>query len=229
MNINIDNALVEYQTRKQLLGRLRAEKQRLMTAVEKFYSQPMRGEDNAAQTLEEVIATFDSVINAGDWNSSLFLRNTISPLKQMREQAQQLYAQLRGQISNEAVPAPALASGMIKVYISIFQHKAHNVKDWETQLHALPHYVLGRPIYRDETAVQQALRAKLVQTSDAYVCVGVPENAVQTGEFHPLQNDKQGNHLLQLVPGAVKSENILEFVYQDRRYHFLNGQLVEKI
>ena len=97
-----------------------------------------------------------------------------------------------------------------------------------TAIAVLAAIYFGRPIYRHEAAVQQAMRTKLVQTSDAYVCVGVPETAIQTGEFHPSQMDKQGNALLQLVPGSVRSENILEFVYQDKRYYFIDGKLIEK-
>lgn len=226
---NIKTELAEYQARKQLLGRLHAEQQHIIVAIEKFYSQHTRHEAGALQALEEMIAAFDRVITAGDWDSSLFLRNTVKPLKNMREEARQLREQLLGNVKSEAVAAPVLAPGMIKVYIAVFQYKAHNPKDWEPQLRSLPQYILGRPIYRDEIAVRQALRAKLVQTSDAYVCVGVPETAIQTGEFHPSQSDKQGNALLQLMPGSVQSEHILEFVYQDKYYYFIDGKLIEKI
>jgi intracellular multiplication protein IcmQ len=225
-NITVD--LSEYQARKQLLGRLHAERQQIITAIEKFYSQRAQHEDDALQALNEMITAFDRVIAAGDWNRSLFLRNTIKPLRKMRDEAQQLREQLLGHVVHEPITAPNLAPGMIKVYIAVFQHKAHSPRDWEPQLRSLPQYILGRPIYRDEAAAQQALRAKLMQNADAYVCVGVAETAVQTGEFHPSQNDKQGNTLLQLVPGSVRSENILEFVYQDRRYYFIDGKLIEK-
>jgi intracellular multiplication protein IcmQ len=225
---NTRTELEAYQTRKQLLEQLHAENQQIIVAIEKFYSQNARHEAGALQTLEEVITAFDRLLAAGDWNNSLFLRNAIKPLKNLREQACQLREQLLGHVKSEAIVAPVLAPEMMKVYIAIFQYKAHNSKDWEAQLRSLPQYILGRPIYRDESAVQQALRAKQVQTSDAYVCVGIPEAAIQTGEFHPLQIDKQGNSLLQLVSGSVKSENILEFVYQNGRYYFIDGKLVEK-
>lgn len=225
---NIKNELTEYQVRKQLLDRLRAEKQPIIVAIEKFYAQNTRCEKGTLQALEEMIAAFDRVISAGDWESSLFLRNTVKPLKNMRQEAHQLREQLLGNADTAMVTAPVLAPNMITVYIAVFQYKAHNVKDWEAQLRSLPQYILGRPIYRHEAAVQQALRSKLVQTSDAYVCVGVPEGSIQTGEFHPTQTDKQGNTLIQLVAGSVRSENILEFVYQDKRYYFVDGKLVEK-
>lgn len=224
---NLKSELAEYQTRKHLLNRFQAEKQRIITAIEKFYSQQARHEAGALQALEEMIAAFDRVITAGDWTSSLFLRNTVKPLQNMREEAQRLRDQLMGNFKTEAVVMPTLAPEMMKVYIAIFQHKAHSIKDWEPQLRSLSQYILGRPIYQAEAAVQQAIRAKLVQTADAYVCVGVPKTAIQAGEFHPTQIDKQGNALLQLVPGAVRSENILEFVYQDKRYYYKDGKLIE--
>ena len=224
----IRTELAEYENRKQLLNCLHAENQHILAAIEKFHAQHTRHETGALHALEELITAFDRVIVAGDWESSLFLRNTIKPLKAMREEARQLRQQLLGNLETAAVITPDLKPGMVRVYISIFQQKAHNFKDWEAQLRSLPQYIIGRPIYRDETAVQQALRAKLVQTSDAYVSVGVAETAIQTGEFHPSQIDKQGNALLQLMPGSVKSEHILEFVYQDKRYVFIEGKLIEK-
>ena len=225
---NIKTDLAEHQTRKHLLVQLKAEKPHIIAAVEKFSSQQDRQAPSALRALEDMLAAIDRVIAAGDWNSSLFLRNTIKPLAVLREDARQLREQLLGNVTRERVDAPVLAADMIQVYIAIFQYKAHNAQDWESQLRALPQYVLGRPIYRHETAAQQALRTKLVQTSDAYVCVGVQESAIQTGEFHPSQMDKQGNALLQLAPGSVRSENILEFVYQDQRYYFIDGKLIEK-
>ncbi len=221
------NELAEYQTRKHLLNRFQAEKQRIITVIEKFYSQQARNEANAIQTLEEMIVAFDRVLTAGDWNGSLFLRNTVKPLQNMRAEAQHLHEQLSGKVKTEIFVPATLAPDMMKVYISIFQHKAHSVKDWEPQLRSLSQYILGRPIYQEETAARQAIRVKPVQTADAYVCVAVPKIAIQTGDFYPLQMDKQGNALLQLVPGAVRSENILEFVYQDKRYFYKDGKLIE--
>jgi intracellular multiplication protein IcmQ len=220
--------LAEYQNRKQLLGHLNTEKYNIIHAIEKFYSQNTRHEAGAIQALEEMIQAFDRVLTAGDWESTLFLRNTVKPLKNMRTEAWELRERLLGRERPTDIQAPQLTAGMIRVYIAIFQYKAQNAKDWEAQLRSLPHYILGRPIYREELAVQQAVRAKLIQTSDAYVCVGIEEKAIQTGEFHPTQLDKQGNTLVQLAAGSVKSENILEFVYQDKRYYFVEGKLIEK-
>lgn len=226
---NIKTDLAEHQTRQELLDCLYNEKQQIISAIEKFYSQRHSdSEGNALQALEEMISAFDRVIAAGHWEASAFLRNTLRPLKKMREEAWQLREQLLGNNQNTVIQRPQLAPGMVKVYIAIFQNKAHNAQDWEPQLRSLPQYILGRPIYRDEAAVIQSLRNKLVQTSDAYVCVGIPESAIQTHEFHPSQQDKQGNLLLQLMPGAVRSEYILEFVYQEKRYYFVDGKLIDQ-
>lgn len=225
---NLKTELTEYQTRKSLLECLQTEKPHITNAIEKFYSQQqVHHEAGALQALEEMITAFDRVINAGDWESSLFLRNTVKPLKNMREEAQRLRDQILGNVKAETIAAPTLAPDMMKIYIGIFQNKAHNYRDWESQLRGLAQYILGRPIYREELAVQQAIRNKLVQTSDAYVCVGVPKTAIQTDGFSPSQIDRQGNALLQLMPGAVRSENILEFVYQDKHYYYRDGKLIE--
>ena len=46
----------EYQTRQRLLSQLQAQKQSLLQAIEKFYSQHARNEAGALQALEEMIA-----------------------------------------------------------------------------------------------------------------------------------------------------------------------------
>jgi intracellular multiplication protein IcmQ len=226
-NLNVE--FIEFQNRKRLLDCLTSEKQHIMAAIEKFYSQKVRQEESALQALEEMISAFDRVITAGDWEDSLFLRNIVKPLKNMRAEAERMREQLLGTVKPQTMSAPVLEPGMVKVYIGIFQNKAHSAQDWGSQLRALPQYILGRPVYREESAVQQAIRNKLVQTSDAYVCVAIPETAIQSNEWTPSQLDKQGNALLQLLPGSVRSENILEFVYQDKHYYYKNNQLIEII
>ncbi len=225
---SIKQTLAEQENREQLLKQLEIEKPNIVAAIEQFYAQSARTEAGSLTALSEVIAALDRVINLGDWETSAFLRHAVKKLKQMREEAWKLSLQLQGKTEEEAVEPPKLEAGMAPVYISIFQHKAHSYKDWEYQLNNLPQYVFGRPIYREEKAVQQSIRTKLMQTSDAYVCVGVAEKAIQIEEFHPSSQDKWGNRLLQLIPGAVRKENILEFVYVNKRYYFVNGKLVEK-
>ncbi len=225
---SIKQTLAEQQIREKLLKQLEKEKPKIVAAIEQFYLQPRRTDEESLKALSEVIIALDSVIDQGDWDSSLFLRNSVKQLKKMRDDAWKLSMQLQGKTQKEKVEPPKLGPGMILIYISIFQNKAHNYKDWEQQLSSLPQYVLGRPIYRDEKAVQQSIRTKLMQNADAYICVGVAENVIQSEEYHPTGRDKWGNSLLQLIPGAVRTENILEFVYMDKRYYFINGKLIEK-
>ena len=220
--------LKQQEIRKQLLACLQAGAPKITAAAEKFYNQVTRSETNCLQALEDMITAFDGIINAGDWESSLFLSNIIKPLRTMHQQAVELREQLTGGASQLAVAPPQLAAGMVSVYIALFQQGGNRLSHWEQLLKVLPQYILGRPIYRYESEVQQAIRSKLVQVSDAYVCVGVPEVAIQKGEYHPLRVDRQGNTLLQLAHGSVQSENILEFIYQNKSYYFIGNKLIEK-
>lgn len=224
---SIKQTLAEQENREQLLKQLEIEKPNIVAAIEQFY-ESARTEAGSLTALSEVTSALDRVINLGDWETSTFLRNAVKKLKKMREEAWKLSMQLQGKTEEEKIELPQLEAGMTPVYISIFQHKAHNYKDWEYQLNNLPQYVFGRPIYREEKAVQQSIRTKLMQNSDAYVCVGVTEKAIQIEEFHPSSQDKWGNRLLQLISGAVRKENILEFVYMNKRYYFVNNKLIEK-
>jgi len=224
----IKSGLEQQQTRQQLLSALQAEKQDIVSAIEKCYQQGTHNVTASVSTLQAMIASFDRVIAQEDWDSSLFLRNTVKSLKNMRTQAQELLDQLQGCHTNEDIVIPTLAAGMVPVYIAIFKNKARRLSDWEQQLRSLSQYLLGRPVYREESAAKKAVRAKLVQTSDAYVCVGVPEMAIQANDYQAAQTDKHGSTLIQLSPGSVRSENILEFVYQDKHYYFIDGKLIEK-
>ena len=87
---NMKSQVEQLQARAQLLGNLSVEKQKISAAIDHFYTQAVRNDASCLRALDEVITSCDRLIAAGDWESSPFLRNTIKPLKAMREQAWQL-------------------------------------------------------------------------------------------------------------------------------------------
>ena len=215
--------------KRRLLECVNNEKSNFLNLAEDFYGQQQRSEESYLQFCKAVIATIDNVLTAGDWEDSLFLRNTVKPLKKIREEALELLQQISGDTSNvKNSEIPTLSEDTVALYISIFQNNGHNLPQWELQLQSITSHLLGRPVYQNEEDMQKAIRLKLAQTSEAYIVVAVKRSAIQSELYQPQRLDRNGNPLVTLTDSAVSPENILEFVHQGKRYHFLKGRLFKQ-
>src|SRR5437879_3664634 len=86
---------------------------------------------------ERVNTTVDHVVEGGDWNSSLFLRNTIKPLMAIKAEALAELDQLQIKAGEKSVNIQAAAENEVEVYISLFQSDGYNISKWAMQLRSL--------------------------------------------------------------------------------------------
>jgi intracellular multiplication protein IcmQ len=221
---NLRNELV----RRHLLEKIISEKAHFLETAESFYQKDAHNNDSYLVFCEEIIETIDRILEAsqGDENS-LFLRNTIKPLKRMREQALSLVDEISKQTPQSTAELPKISADMEIVYISIFQNDGLNLAKWELQLRSLPRYIIGRSVYQKEKYVQQLLRQKTLKKScEAYVVIAVKKAALKSAANESPLLDGNGNPLTTLADGSVNTKNIVEFVHEGKRYHFLDGKLV---
>lgn len=224
------------ELKRHLLACVDAEKVDLSQVAEKFYAQHTTdtSEQKALDISEQktfcqaVIDSVDRVLEAGDWDSSLFLRNTAKPLKKLREQAEQLLKQIdHTQAPEAAYRQKALADDDVRLYISLFQANGGDLKQWALQLRSIRSHLLGRPVYENEEDVQKIVRQKTNRLSEAYVAVVVKKTAVLSEPFRAPRLDRNGNTLVTLKDGAVSVDNIVEFVHGGKQYQFVRGALHE--
>jgi intracellular multiplication protein IcmQ len=228
MTFSLSNAARDIKSdalKKTLLDAVKQENVNFSEIAESFYAGPAQTDADHLATLNDLIEMVDRLLEAGDWDDSLFLHNTVKPLKVLREQAQQTIDFIQygnQQASNEVL---SLATDMTMVYISLYQGQGDDLQRWEMQLRSLPRYILGRPIYETEEGVQKLIRLKTVKTCEAYVKVAIAKSATQQDGLVLKRTDRHGTALVNLMPGAVKTQNILEFVCQGKRYYWREGKL----
>lgn len=215
------------ELKRRLLECVTQQKQNFLQTAENFYNQVPRTRQSYLDLTKAIIKAVDDLLAEAEWDESLYLRNCLRPLKEIREQALQLIKE-----EHEKVPARrpnfiARTRGMKlhTVYIALFQSQGYNLKLWELQLKSIDSHLVGRPVYAKEEDVQKVLRLKQAPMQEAYIAVEVQEN---TMTIDGNRQDRFGHQLISLTQDAVNLENILEFVHQDKRYAFSDGKLIEK-
>ena len=211
----------------KLLECLRQENRELMRIAKEYFEKPNKSESDAIHMLEAVIESSDHILTAGDWDSSLFLRNQVKSVKAIKAEAE---AELQKKLQSgekENVQEVALEDDEMPVYISLFQSDGYNVEKWAVQLRALKRYVVGRPIYEDEAHVQARIRLRAAAANEGYVIVGVKKADIKQDPFAPVMKDQYQHPLLNLKDTAVQNGKIVAFVHQNKRYIFHEGELIE--
>lgn len=215
--------------KQQLIDCIKQEKMDFMKIVKQFYSQGHRTREEYLELTDAIIDAMDHVLKANDWDDSLFLRNALKPLKEIRKEAVVLRKEATATVADKQIELRDLAEDELLIYISIFQSEGHDLRKWELQLSSLRSHLLGRPVYEKEEDVVKVIRQKLVQTSEAFVIVAIKKNDVQNFSYQAERVDRYGNPLLTLKDTAVKSENIFELVHQGKRYFLVNGKLIPRL
>lgn len=211
--------------KQRLIDCVGDEKKQFLQMADQFYQLKRRSEIDYRRLCEAIIASADHVLMADDWDSSLFLRNTLKSLKKIREQALQLREHLGGSAEAKYTP-PTLSEGVVKLYISLYQSNGHDLKLWASQLASISSHMIGRPVYESEEEAIKAIRRKLSQTSEAYAVVSVDKSKIVGADQLRPRKDRLGNTLINLLPGAITDASILEFVHAGKRYYFCDQRLV---
>lgn len=212
--------------KKHLIECVKLGKKQFIEVAESFYERRRRQDVDYRRLCDAMISTIDEILAADDWDASLFLRNTIKPLRQLREQALQMQASLAGiGEKQQSHVLRALDQESVKLYISLYQSNGHDLKQWAAQLASLSSYMIGRPIYDNESHVVEMIRMKLSQVSEAYVVIAVKRNKITVEQNKP-RLDRFGHELITLLPTALTDADIIEFVHLGKHYYFENQQLV---
>lgn len=213
----------QIEQRKQLVNCVRTETKTIEQVTAMISQQGEVNKKACIDLLEQSLAAVDRVLQGGDWESSLFLRNTIKPIKALREKIVDLQHLLLNEQTKQLI-APSIPAGKIPVYIALFQTEGLNLSRWAMQVRSLANYVQGRPVYRTETAVMQMIRSKLDSTNDAYIVIAISPDQIVNESTPRL--DRNGSELLTLVDHAVRNSEIIEFVHQQKRYCWLDSHLL---
>lgn len=228
-SLGSQNHLKGDELKTKLLECLKAKNSHLSGIAKEFYEKHSSfADEDYTKLCKEIVACVDEILTNGNWEDSLFLRNSLKPLKSLREQAVFLLKQMHSSINTEAEKEQVVSEDRVLLYISLYQQDGLDMKKWELQLKSIECYLAGRPVYSQEEEVKKMLRLKLAQTSEAYIVITAKKSAIQNDSFHPKRLDRCGNTLVNIAAGTLTANDISEFVHQGRRYRFVDGKLILK-
>lgn len=211
--------------KRALLDCVEQQKANILQYAECFYAKTSRCEQDYLQLCQQIVTELDKLFAMQDWDQSLFIRNSIKPLVALHAQAKQVLVEFNLQQAQTELQ-PTLAEGMQVVYVSLFQTQGHNLARWELILRAITKYVLGRPVYARLEDLQKMLRHKITKVNEAYAVVAVKQNLINSSN---TLKDQYGSALLCLSDQAILTENIIEFVHEEKSYRYRNGMLRKNV
>ena len=183
---------------------------------------------SSAYLSERLFFILSDLLKAGNWETSLFLKNAKKRICELRDEAQNLVEQNAnvGPILTAAQQlAKKLPPGTIKVYISIYQSDSSNLQSWLHTVKTLAIYNVTRPTYKSEQQIREMIGSKADIQRHAYAEVLISESDIIP--IDPLPVDSLGHELLILKEGSVHLQNIVGFVHANKkRYSVHNTGLV---
>lgn len=228
MNIALRHNQQKEFERRKLLAVFEAENKSMALLAEQYHAIEQRDEQLTANYCKKVVAAIDRILAAGDWDSSLFLRSVIKPVKRLQEEAKAVIGNAETNVANPAA-AGVVASDHKVIYVSLYQAQGQSIAQWRMQLRTIDKHMVGRSIYLSEAGIKKMIRTKVNSQNDAYAILQVKEEAFQESAFIGQQRvDRNGENLVVLKPGAVSMDNVIGFVHEKKYYSFVNGCLKKR-
>jgi len=221
------NQRAQLELRQKLLTFVEQEKKVLRQLLDEFYELPRRSEEDYARVNQKITELLNRIIDAGDWDSSLFLRNIIALLKKRLEVSTVLKEEFESQgvVAEQTFPLVA-AENAIVLYVALYQAGGNTLEKWENQLRSILKIAQSRPIYDEESKVVHALRSNLDRHTDAYIKILVDKNDII--DSARIVKDRLGQELVTVSITAIRPDSIVEFIHQDKRYNVTDGKLLKK-
>jgi intracellular multiplication protein IcmQ len=207
----------------KLLSSFRDGNAKLAKALNQFYdSEQSEAVRNSLQL--EVVAICNEILAAGDWHSSAFLQQMISPVEETKLT---MLDSLGGGEAEQFDFGSMQPADMQEVFIAIYQSDGHNMAAWSLMMRSLPEFMLGRPVYADEESAVAFIRSKADRSTEAYVKAYIPKQAIMDDEGL-VRRDRIGQTLLQIGHGALLVKNIRSFHHMGDSYIFNGKDLIKR-
>jgi intracellular multiplication protein IcmQ len=209
--------------------------QALQQSVEELNALDKSLDKNSAQIIEEkqkvyqrLLETIKHCLTQGQWQVSIFFQGVEKKLQAHHDYLAENLAKLGA--DSDAQEVQQALQQKVQVYVNLYQTQGDNLRNWVELLNNITYSSVGRPVYQEEQAVIDAIKHKPDTASQAYAALYIEKvDIIQPLGGRPLQ-DKLGHTLLTLREGAIKPENIIEFVRivrnQKTRYSYADQALI---
>ena len=171
----------------------------------------------------------DDGIEAGPWQANLFLKGMKKKLEELRDS---FVAKVGLDQHNAQLASDLLSDNSgenTEVYIALYQSQGGNLHKWQEVVASLVKYTMGRPIYKNESDVQAAIRLTDRNLNNAYVVVKVRLDAIITDSEEQVRRDREGRQLIRLHETAIQLKNIVRLVHASGQYKLLRNFWSNKI
>ena len=206
-----------------------AENEKLKQRLSDYQASGSHDIEDAKALSREIIAMSDRVLQIEGWEDSLFLRNVMKPLQEAKANAEAFIEEHDDSIGHTHEDmARKIQSDEQMVYMTLYQTGASHHLDWLTQLNTIEKTLLGRPVYFDEHAARGMIRSKIDRSADAYIMLHLNSALIDSIKNEQENTDNNGFEFITLQPSMLTTEHIVELVYKDQRYFYMQGELIKK-
>lgn len=149
----------------------------------------------------------------------------------IRTQLQSLAQKMRQEILSiqetrqQQIDTPVMApKNMMTIYVYLFNAQGAVTKNWQKLLlpEALNDHSINRPIYGLKEQVEAVIRNKPDKAKHAYLEITIDKSNLIQAPMEKMIKDINGCPLMRLKQGALKPENIINFVHNGVTYKVLD-------
>ena len=203
---------------------LEAIKRDFVRSAQSFYDQGRYDTSQLLALVDAVLLALGQLTAECGAVDSSYLHAQLKPFFLLQQEALDLKKQLLSKQGVVTIAEPVLAEDAVKVYISLYQADGYDMEAWQAQLASVASYCVGRPVYKDQASVEQAIRQRMRQSAEAYVVAIVPKSAIITSVAGLGFTQSDGR--IHLRSGVLRTEHIVEFVHSGQRYRYIDGQFI---
>ncbi|MEC8382995.1 MAG: type IVB secretion system protein IcmQ [Pseudomonadota bacterium] len=190
----------------------------------------MSRDDDFIDKAAEARGSLDKLLKNEAWGKSFMLKKQKNKLAELLVTFDEALENIR---SGATMSEPGvhqydeLAHDESLVYITLYQVSGKDLMRWQVAMHAIESCSFGRPIYEDESAARQIIKANGEGDSDGYVEVIVPSSSIIRSAPGREMVDKLGQAVINIRPGVLVSDRIRAFVHHnDVKYTYKAGKLL---
>jgi intracellular multiplication protein IcmQ len=219
--------------KKEIMDLVQTEKDNFEKKLEVYKQLDDPTEEDYAHLNADWLASLKRIKICYDKNNgkdSLFLRNTITPLLKMLEEAEGSEKAAQAEAADNdplQYKQRPLQPNQQRVYVVLYQADGGEMSRWVVQLLSLPKLLATRPVYLDEDDARQSCRVGSDTMTKGYISLVVDKDSILQDEIALRRKDQSDKQLVLLKDNAIENGGEIEYLVLGReRYRWLSNQLL---
>jgi|GEM_PF-4126591 len=217
--------------KKEIMDLVQSEKNNFEKRLQLYKNLENATDGDYADLNADWIASLERIKTCYEKNNgqdSLFLRNTVTPLLRLLEEAKSNQNMTIESSANPLEFKPKdLQPNQKRVYVVLYQADGGDMSKWVVQLLSMPKLLATRPVYLDEDDARQACKSGNDAMTKGYISLIVDNDSIMQDEFALRRKDAADKQLVLLKDNAIENGGEIEYLVLGReRYRWLSNQLL---